>query len=76
MLSHIVVNLFIVRVHIYFSLTVSNVLIGLQRTEIMVAEDMGFELVCVEIVSEDTLVSEAAVDIVSRDGSAVSNSMY
>ena len=42
----------------------------------MVAEDVGFELVCVEIVSEDTLVSKAVVDIISRDGSAVSNGMY
>lgn len=42
----------------------------------MVAEDVGFELVCVEIVSEDILDHKAEVDIVSRDGSAVSNGMY
>lgn len=42
----------------------------------MVAEDVGLQLVCVEIVSEDTLVEEAVVDIVSRDGSATSSGMY
>lgn len=66
--------------HIFFSdqlkhgcsPSVPGVLIGLQGGKNTVTEDVDLEVVCVEILSQETLVQEAVVDIFSIDGSAVS----
>ena len=49
-----------------------NVIIGFQRTEIAVSEDVGLEVVCAVIRSGPSLIRDAKVNVFSIDGTAMS----